>query len=243
MINTTGTTFLRLTLGCARCHNHKFDPVTQVDYYSLQAIFSGVKHGDRTLPPSKDQQAKIAALGEEIANLTCDLERFIPKASDGKTTIRPAVNAKHNVEMFDPVEAKLIRFVIANTNRGQPCLDELEIFSGGKIIALASAGAKATASASLKGYEIHNLVHINDGKYGNGRSWICDQTQGWVQIELAEATLVDRIEWARDREGRYADRLAIDYRIKAGVDADELQLVASSRERQTFNGAEPKPPS
>ena len=47
MINTTGTAFMGLTLGCARCHNHKFDPIRQTDYYSLQAIFAGIQHGDR----------------------------------------------------------------------------------------------------------------------------------------------------------------------------------------------------
>src|SRR6185436_18899612 len=38
MVRTTSQTFLGLTLGCARCHNHKFDPLTMVDYYSLVAI-------------------------------------------------------------------------------------------------------------------------------------------------------------------------------------------------------------
>jgi hypothetical protein len=47
IIHTTGTTFLGLTLGCARCHDHKFDPVTQKDYYALQAVFAGVIHGER----------------------------------------------------------------------------------------------------------------------------------------------------------------------------------------------------
>ena len=47
MVNTTGTTFLGLTLGCARCHNHKYDPVTQRDFYSIQAVFAGVEHADR----------------------------------------------------------------------------------------------------------------------------------------------------------------------------------------------------
>ena len=49
MINATGTTFLGLTTGCARCHDHKFDPISQKDYYSMQAIFAGVSHGDRSL--------------------------------------------------------------------------------------------------------------------------------------------------------------------------------------------------
>ncbi|MEA3210220.1 MAG: hypothetical protein QOE70_3277 [Chthoniobacter sp.] len=38
--DTTGSTFLGLTMGCARCHDHKFDPLTQSDYYGLQAIFA-----------------------------------------------------------------------------------------------------------------------------------------------------------------------------------------------------------
>jgi hypothetical protein len=40
-VDTTGAVFLGLTLGCARCHDHKFDPITQRDYYALQAVFAG----------------------------------------------------------------------------------------------------------------------------------------------------------------------------------------------------------
>ena len=43
MTNTTATAFLGLTVGCARCHNHKFDPILQKDYYALQAVFAGVQ--------------------------------------------------------------------------------------------------------------------------------------------------------------------------------------------------------
>ncbi|MBM3800940.1 MAG: DUF1553 domain-containing protein [Acidimicrobiia bacterium] len=42
-VDTTGAVFLGLTLGCARCHNHKFDPITQRDYYRLQAVFADSK--------------------------------------------------------------------------------------------------------------------------------------------------------------------------------------------------------
>ena len=50
MIAGAGGAFLGLTLHCARCHDHKFDPVTQSDYYSIQAIFAGVRHGERPVP-------------------------------------------------------------------------------------------------------------------------------------------------------------------------------------------------
>jgi mono/diheme cytochrome c family protein len=40
-VDTTGSAFLGLTVGCARCHDHKYDPVSQRDYFALQALFAG----------------------------------------------------------------------------------------------------------------------------------------------------------------------------------------------------------
>jgi hypothetical protein len=48
MIAVTGSAFLGLTTGCARCHEHKFDPIPQRDYYALKAVFAGVQHAERT---------------------------------------------------------------------------------------------------------------------------------------------------------------------------------------------------
>jgi mono/diheme cytochrome c family protein len=47
MVMTTMSTFQSLTVHCARCHDHKFDPIAQEDYYSLQAVFAGVDRADR----------------------------------------------------------------------------------------------------------------------------------------------------------------------------------------------------
>src|SRR5205823_5669885 len=57
MVATTGAAFLGLTVGCARCHDHKFDPISQRDYYHLTAVFSGVQHGERALgATTKDEE-------------------------------------------------------------------------------------------------------------------------------------------------------------------------------------------
>jgi hypothetical protein len=47
MVMNAMSTFLSLTVHCARCHDHKFDPIPQRDYYALQAVFAGVERGDR----------------------------------------------------------------------------------------------------------------------------------------------------------------------------------------------------
>ena len=53
-VNTTGTVWLGLTLGCCQCHSHKFDPISQADYYSLFAFFNSIdedgKAGSRAKP-------------------------------------------------------------------------------------------------------------------------------------------------------------------------------------------------
>ena len=47
MVMTTMSTFVSSTVHCARCHNHKFDPISQKEYYRLQAVFAGVDRADR----------------------------------------------------------------------------------------------------------------------------------------------------------------------------------------------------
>ena len=57
LISTTGTVFLGVTIGCARCHNHKTEPLTSRDYYALLAIFNGTqKHG--LVPGTEDAAGK-----------------------------------------------------------------------------------------------------------------------------------------------------------------------------------------
>ncbi len=46
MVRNTMMTFMSLTVGCAQCHDHKFDPITQEDYYSLQAVFAALDRAD-----------------------------------------------------------------------------------------------------------------------------------------------------------------------------------------------------
>lgn len=48
--------FTSTTANCARCHTHKFDPITQEDYYSLQAVFAGILKGDVAF----DRDVKVA---------------------------------------------------------------------------------------------------------------------------------------------------------------------------------------
>ena len=47
VVAAVGQTFLGLTVNCARCHDHKFDAISQMEYYRIKSVFEGVKHGER----------------------------------------------------------------------------------------------------------------------------------------------------------------------------------------------------
>ncbi len=56
-----GQTFLGMTVNCARCHNHKFDPILQADFYRLQAVFAGAKGKDVEIATPDEKAAWEAA--------------------------------------------------------------------------------------------------------------------------------------------------------------------------------------
>ena len=81
-----------------------------------------------------------------------------------------------NTDRFAPVKAKRVRFTIRATNSLEPCIDELEVFdSVGANVALASAGAVSSSSGDITVADRHELRHINDGSYGNARSWMSNE--------------------------------------------------------------------
>ena len=64
--------FLGMTVNCARCHAHKFDPIPQTDYYRIKSVFDGVFHGERDFGSQAEREArlkKVAALNAKIAEL------------------------------------------------------------------------------------------------------------------------------------------------------------------------------
>jgi hypothetical protein len=64
MVSNTLGTFVSMTVGCARCHDHKFDPISQKDYYRLQAVFAGVERGNRPLQTPEVVQRRKELLTE-----------------------------------------------------------------------------------------------------------------------------------------------------------------------------------
>ncbi|MBY0372904.1 MAG: DUF1553 domain-containing protein [Bryobacteraceae bacterium] len=82
-VETTSATFLGLTLGCARCHNHKYDPLSQRDFYRMYAFFNNVPESGRAMKygnsppyvmaPTREQQAALQELDHQLAKVEANL--------------------------------------------------------------------------------------------------------------------------------------------------------------------------
>ncbi|MDQ3438737.1 MAG: DUF1549 and DUF1553 domain-containing protein, partial [Planctomycetota bacterium] len=86
MVATTISTFVSATVHCARCHNHKFDPIPQKEYYNLQAVFAGVDRVDRPYDPDPKLNATRQALLKRRAALDVTLK--------GKALLEPSIQAE-----------------------------------------------------------------------------------------------------------------------------------------------------
>lgn len=152
--------------------------------------------------------------------------------------LREPVNAERNTERFAPTSAKFLRFTTFETiddNRHEPCIDELEVYDVDQPSlnrALASRGTIPTSSGNYSETGRHQLKHVNDGQYGNGRSWISNlHGGGWVQLEFPQPFTINRVVWGRDRTGEFKDRLPVRYTIETSLDGKNWTTVAHHEDR------------
>lgn len=119
-LDTTGRAFLGLTLGCARCHDHKFDPVSQEDYYAMAGIFrstevvTGTRNGcvnvaswiERPLPTAGPEAEKTQAMVERLElAMRLTVEKSFMKKAGGKMTLD---NLPLAGVIYDEADAELV---------------------------------------------------------------------------------------------------------------------------------------
>ncbi|HEY7156671.1 MAG TPA: DUF1553 domain-containing protein [Gemmataceae bacterium] len=98
IVGTVGQTFLGLTIHCARCHDHKFDPIRQVEYYRLTAALGGVRHGEQSLPAAEgaiaQMRQRLAALEKERETIERPIRARILAERKEKPLVAPEPMAR-----------------------------------------------------------------------------------------------------------------------------------------------------
>ncbi len=105
MVTTAMSTFVSTTVHCARCHDHKFDPITQEDYYALQAVFAGVDKANHEFDPDP----RLAARRRELTKEKESLVPFRPMAlllprSPAALVALPEVVMERRLAALPPVQ-------------------------------------------------------------------------------------------------------------------------------------------
>lgn len=243
IVVNVGQSFLGLSVGCARCHDHKSDPIASRDYYALQAFVAGVDYEDREMQGPLQEESRRLEIDRK-ARLTWidrELGRLVPLASPDpsgtpptRKPARPAINTRLNIDRFPETTARRLRFTIEATSNLEPCIDELEVLdSRGTNIALASAGTRVMSSGDTRVADRHDLAFLNDGRTGNSSSWMSNENgRGWVLLEFPGDRTFDRVLWGRDRMGEFSDRIATNYMIEVEQAAGGWRRVADASDRQ-----------
>ena len=257
IIRATSDAFLGMTIGCSRCHDHKFDPITQRDYYSLYATFSAVRHGSAPLASKKtiaDRNAKLAPLNARKAELQKRREELraailtrakkrLPEYE--QQWMRPAVDRTGTEDSFPTVTTKFVRLVCESqdsaANRATGFgIDEFEIWSTEpepRNVALSANGGKASGAA--------RKIEDFPGAYGpqlaidgkSGARFIAAGND--LTIELAEATPINRVIFSlakgpdSAKTGHFV--FVAEYRIEVSDDGQTWIEIANGHDRKPVN--------
>lgn len=261
LITTTSNAFLGLTVNCARCHNHKFDPIPTEDYYRMRAAFEGVIHGDRIIATDSEKEnhdRKTAPLEKRRAELTGE-KKTLETAIAGRAKERaarfsgyalPKITRHFNEHRFAPVTARFLKFrILAHSdNPGSGVnarIDEFEVWTKDRNVALASTGGKASGATTRKaedvaGLSAYGVELVNDGRFGE-RWFVAAPAE--LTIEFARAESIERIVFSQDRTAE-PDTIATgigpfvtEYEVLFSTDGKDWRAVADSSVRPPYNEA------
>ncbi|MAE32443.1 MAG: hypothetical protein CMO43_12790, partial [Verrucomicrobiales bacterium] len=227
VIRTVSQGMLGLTIGCARCHDHKFDPILQKDYYGMQAVFAGLRYGNRRLRgiENDDWTAKVPAARAKVQQLHAELE-----AMRKKHKLRvPLLSVQ--TETFKPVLVNSIRMKIAATINGRAAsIYEFEAWTPEKKnVALASTGAVPSASSFALANQTRHFENLTDGSVDRRQSFPWVSASGgpaWFRIDFPKPVTLQSVTWHN------GSSIPADYIIEVMRSDDVWQTVAHTMDRQ-----------
>ena len=259
MVTATGSAFLGLTINCARCHNHKFDPIPTEDYYCIRASFGGVVHGRRPVATKEQTQAYNAAMGPlnkersvlvaEQSALTAAIETKAKALLATRTYPRPKADTLLTEEQIAPTEARFVKLTMSATSANPLSgvggrISEFEIWTDEAVprnVALASNGSKAEGVKGATAEDFpsaYSAALTIDGD--EGAQWYIG-TPAELVITLPRVEKISRLGY-RSAKGRILrdnsqGATPTEYEMFVSLDGKEWKKVADSYDREAWSPA------
>jgi hypothetical protein len=155
-VATTGTIWLGLTLGCAQCHSHKFDPIPQRDYYQFMALLNNADELDMPVPTAETARRR-REIEARVATLTADLPNRFP--IEGKVEPGDAASlakrrreelGRRFQEWLARASADAVRWTVLDPVRATSNLPHLSIERDGSILASGDQSKRDMYTVSLR---------------------------------------------------------------------------------------------
>lgn len=173
LTETTGSAFLGLTLSCCRCHDHKFDPLSQADHFRLRAFFAPIKYGDDVPLDLAPEQDAIRANHAEIDALVAALQR---QKSELRAPVVSRLRNERRAQLTDDERALLDRPEDQVAEADQPRRRELQqkIEPADADVAAAFTPEETSRAAALE----QQLRETQSRKRAFTRGWIATDEKG-----------------------------------------------------------------
>ena len=230
-VNTTGTVWLGLTVGCSQCHDHKFDPLTQKEYYQLYAFFNNVPENGldgkagNAVPvlkvPGAEQQVALDKLASSIMEVEQKLKAPMPDVDAAQAQWeKDAAGGERKIEwaVLDPTDLKSAGGATLAKRDDKSILatgtnPEIETYT-----VVAPTGSKTITALRLEALPDDALAAKGPGRSDNGNIVLTD-----VKLSLAPAASSAAAQPAKFKSARagysqdkYAIANAIDDKPQTG---------------------------
>jgi Protein of unknown function (DUF1553)/Protein of unknown function (DUF1549)/Concanavalin A-like lectin/glucanases superfamily/Planctomycete cytochrome C len=190
IVGTVGQTFLGLTVNCGRCHDHKFDPISQTDYYRLAAALAGVRQGERDLKPAATladlarARKRLEEIGQKLEEIEEPVRRKWIAEQDKNRKTEPVVRP---IEEWDFQAEEGRQVVLKN---GAVHERRVGLKGDGKL-AFASSDPMAKP---LREKTLEAWVRLDNLKQQGG---------GVLSVETLDGTVFDAIVFGEQELGRW----------------------------------------
>src|SRR5262249_38591170 len=205
-VDTTATVWLGVTLGCARCHSHKYDPFTQKEYYQLFAFFNNVpergkaiKYGNSPpmIPaPTRAQQEQLKRLDERLRTAQREWEGLRPELERAQA-------------MWEKSSPSPLHWTFTKGLRARYRLDgnTADATGHGRVGKIEDGSACYVPGRAGKAADFDGKRFIDAGDVGDFGFYDKFSLSAWIQPRGNEGVIVSRAEDA-DRDKGYALQLA-----------------------------------